>query len=170
MIGIYTFEQFLATSVVQILGAMAGAAIVWLAYLPHWAETEDKAAKLGIFCTAPAIRNYPANILCEIIGTFFLVFVIWMIFSKQVGAIPPGVGPYIVGVLIWLSASASAVRRGMPSTGPRPRSSPGSCDFAHCRQRRLRLGICLGSRRRSDHRRVGSLRRSFGSQHFLIIL
>ena len=78
MIGIYTFEQFLATSVVQILGAMAGAAIVWLAYLPHWAETEDKAAKLGIFCTAPAIRNYPANILCEIIGTFFLVFVIWM--------------------------------------------------------------------------------------------
>ena len=101
MIGIYTFEQFLATSVVQILGAMAGAAIVWLAYLPHWAETEDKAAKLGIFCTAPAIRNYPANILCEIIGTFFLVFVIWMIFSKQVGAIPPGVGPYIVGVLIW---------------------------------------------------------------------
>ena len=170
MIGIYTFEQFLATSVVQILGAMAGAAIVWLAYLPHWAETEDKAAKLGIFCTAPAIRNYPANILCEIIGTFFLVFVIWMIF--QAGRRD--------------SSRRRPVHRRRPDLGyrpqprrsdgvchqpgPRPRSSPGSCDFAHCRQRRLRLGICLGSRRRSDHRRVGSLRRSFGSQHFLIIL
>ncbi len=100
-VGIYTFEQFAATAVVQILGAMLGAAIVWLAYLPHWAETNNPAAKLGVFCTAPAIRNYPANFLCEIIGTFFLVFVIWMIFSKQVGAIPPGVGPYVVGILIW---------------------------------------------------------------------
>lgn len=101
LVGIYTAEQCAATAVVQILGAMCGAALVWLAYLPHWAETEDKAAKLGIFCTAPAIRCYPANLLCEIIGTFFLVFVIWMIFSKQVGAIPAGVGPYIVGILIW---------------------------------------------------------------------
>ena len=39
--------------------------------------------------------------LTEVIATFFLMFVIWMIFSKQVGAIPPGFGPYIVGVLIW---------------------------------------------------------------------
>lgn len=99
--GVYTFTQFVATAVAQILGAMAGAAIVWLAYLPHWAETKDPAAKLGIFCTAPAIRNAPANLLCEIIATFFLVFVIWMIFSNQVGAIPPGLGPYVVGILIW---------------------------------------------------------------------
>jgi len=101
MIGIYTVPQFFATSFVQILGGICGAAIVWLAYLPHWAETEDQAAKLGIFCTAPAIRNYPVNFLCEGIATFFLMFIIWMIFSKQVGVIPVGLGPYIVGVLIW---------------------------------------------------------------------
>lgn len=101
LVGIYTVPQFFATSLVQILGAMLGAAIAWLAYLPHWAETEDKTAKLGIFCTAPAIRNYPLNFLCEIIATFFLMFVIWMIFSKQVGTIPPALGPYIVGLLIW---------------------------------------------------------------------
>lgn len=83
MIGIYSVPQFFATSIAQILGGILGAAIVWLAYLPHWAETEDKPAKLGIFCTAPAIRNYPANFLCEFIATFFLMFVIWMIFSNK---------------------------------------------------------------------------------------
>lgn len=101
LIGIYTIPQFLATAAVQILGGICGAAVVWLAYLPHWAKTEDQAAKLGIFCTAPAIRNYPLNFLCEVIATFFLMFAIWMIFSKQVGVIPVGLGPYIVGVLIW---------------------------------------------------------------------
>ncbi|MCH4179435.1 MAG: aquaporin family protein [Megasphaera sp.] len=101
LIGIYTVPQFFATSLAQILGAIVGAAIVWLAYLPHWAETEDKAAKLGIFCTAPAIRNYPLNFLCECIATFFLMFVIWMVFSKQVGVLQPAMGPYIVGLLVW---------------------------------------------------------------------
>ena len=83
------------------IGGICGAALVWLAYLPHWAETEDKAAKLGIFCTAPAIRKYPLNFLCEMIASFFLMFIIWMIFSKQVGVIPAGMGPYIVGILVW---------------------------------------------------------------------
>ena len=76
LIGIYSVPQFFATSIAQILGGILGAAIVWLAYLPHWAETEDKSAKLGIFCTAPAIRNYPANFLCEFIATFFLLSLI----------------------------------------------------------------------------------------------
>lgn len=40
----------------QMAGAFLGAVLVWLAYLPHWEVTEDKGAKLGIFCTAPAIR------------------------------------------------------------------------------------------------------------------
>ena len=98
--GVYTFGQFITTSIVQILGGIAGAAIVWLCYLPHWAETPDPAAKLGIFSTAPAIRNAAANFLTEVIATFFLMFVIWMIFSGPVGAMVPGYGPYIVGILI----------------------------------------------------------------------
>ena len=39
MIGIYTWEQFAVTSVIQILGGICGAALVWLAYLPHWEKT-----------------------------------------------------------------------------------------------------------------------------------
>lgn len=101
MAGIYTPGQFIATSAVQLVGAIIGAAIVWLAYLPHWEETPDPATKLGVFATGPAIRNPVANFICETIATFFLMFVIWMIFSKPVGALVPGYGPYIVGVLIW---------------------------------------------------------------------
>ncbi len=58
----------------QLLGAFAGAVVVWLAYLPHWRVTEDAELKRAVFCTAPAIRNYPANFLCEVIGTFVLMF------------------------------------------------------------------------------------------------
>src|SRR5260221_1174635 len=57
----------------QMLGAFLGATIVWLAYLPHWPVTESPAAKLAVFCTAPAIRNTPANLVTEIIGAFVLV-------------------------------------------------------------------------------------------------
>lgn len=98
--GVYTFPQFIATSIVQILGGVAGGTIVWLAHLPHWAETESQPAKLGIFCTAPAIRNTFGNFLCEVIATFFLLFCIWTVFSTQVGTMSPGYGPYIVGILI----------------------------------------------------------------------
>ena len=98
--GVYNFQQFLATSVIQILGGVVGAAIVWLAYLPHFEKTQDKATKLGLFCTAPAIRCAWKNFLCEFIATFFLLFMIWAIFSKLNGPFVPGYGPYIVGILI----------------------------------------------------------------------
>lgn len=57
----------------QMLGAIVGAVLVWLAYLPHWAATEDDGAILGTFATGPAIRNYTANLVTEAIGTFVLV-------------------------------------------------------------------------------------------------
>lgn len=59
--------------VAQMAGAFVGAALVWLAYLPHWQATKDQAAILGTFATGPAIRKYPANLLTEMIGTFVLV-------------------------------------------------------------------------------------------------
>jgi glycerol uptake facilitator protein len=58
----------------EFAGAMLGATLVWAAYYVHWAETEDPGLKLSVFCTGPAIRNYPANVITEIIGTLVLVF------------------------------------------------------------------------------------------------
>ncbi|KEH98437.1 MIP/aquaporin family protein [Clostridium botulinum] len=83
--------------IAQMLGAMLGAALVWIAYLPHWSETKDPAVKLGVFCTAPAIRNSAANLITEIIGTFVLVFAILGL-SKAAQA--PGIGVYSVGLVI----------------------------------------------------------------------
>ena len=81
----------------QMIGAFLGAVIVWLHYLPHWAETEDKATKLGVFCTAPALRNTPANFISEVIGTFILVF---GILGLGAVAMAPGLNTLCVGLLI----------------------------------------------------------------------
>ncbi|HCS93390.1 MAG: MIP/aquaporin family protein [Bavariicoccus seileri] len=81
----------------QMLGAIVGAALVWLAYLPHWAETEDRGAILGTFATGPSIRNYPANVLTETIGTFVLVLAL-LAFSQN--AFADGVNVFAVGGLI----------------------------------------------------------------------
>jgi glycerol uptake facilitator protein len=86
----------------QMLGAIAGATLVWLHYLPHWKETPESGLKLACFCTAPAIRATISNLVSEIVGTFVLVFVVGAIFSRSVAASGPGaLGPYLVGSLVW---------------------------------------------------------------------
>ncbi|HUC55618.1 MAG TPA: MIP/aquaporin family protein [Candidatus Cybelea sp.] len=97
------FAKFAPYLAAQMLGAIVGAALVWLHHLPHWKETPDTAVKLGCFCTAPAIRNAATNLLSEIIATFVLVFLVGAIFSKSVSAAGPaaGLGPYLVGSLVW---------------------------------------------------------------------
>src|SRR2546427_13261706 len=97
------FAKFMPYLVAQLLGGIAGAALVWLHYLSHWKETPDAAAKLGCFCTGPAIRSFLPNMLSEIIATFVLVFVVGAIFSRKVAAGGPaaGLGPYLVGSPVW---------------------------------------------------------------------
>jgi glycerol uptake facilitator protein len=98
-----TFAKVVPYAIAQLLGAFAGATLVWLYFLPHWGETPDPGAKLACFCTAPAIRNFPSNLLCEVIGTFLLVLVVGAMFSKAVSVVGPtgGLGPYLVASLVW---------------------------------------------------------------------
>jgi glycerol uptake facilitator protein len=90
--------------IAQILGAFTGAFLVWLVYLPHWKETPDASAKLGVFCTAPAIRNIPANLLCETLVTMLLVIVGFSFGSKELApaGLAPGFSPWFWGVLVWV--------------------------------------------------------------------
>lgn len=87
----------------QILGALFGGVAVWLHYRPHWRLTDDKDAKLGCFCTAPAVYSPGWNLLSEIIGTFVLVLVATALFSKRIApaGVAPGLGPVLVGALVW---------------------------------------------------------------------
>ena len=83
--------------IAQFLGAFVGAVIVWLSYLPHWAETADPGLKLGVFSTAPAIYNTPANIITEIVGTFVLVFGVFGIIANDLAG---GLAPLLIGLLV----------------------------------------------------------------------
>jgi glycerol uptake facilitator protein len=83
----------------QMIGAFIGAVLVFLAYLPHWAETEDPGLKLAVFSTGPAIRNPGMNIVTEVIGTFILVFGILAILADQAVADNP-IWPLLIGFLV----------------------------------------------------------------------
>jgi len=109
-LGLATFGDFNWSKVpgyilAQTIGAFLGAILVWLAYLPHWAITEDKGAVRGVFCTAPAVRKLSSNLITEIIGTFVLVFGVLAI--PSVANLDPksgfskGLGPLLVGALVW---------------------------------------------------------------------
>lgn len=98
----YTLNKMLSFMLAQLAGAFVGAILVWLVYLPHWKETKDPHIKLMVFSTNPAIRAYPYNLLCEVIATAVLVLGVAAIFSKNAAALPvSGLGPFLVGVLVW---------------------------------------------------------------------
>jgi len=104
-IGKFAWGLVPAYIAAQMLGAFLGAAIVWLAYLPHWKETPDPAAKLAVFCTGPAIRNPLSNVITEVIGTAVLVLGVLAVLTPK--NLNPdygwnvGLGPALVGVIVW---------------------------------------------------------------------
>ena len=72
--GGLTWSQVIMFCIAQFIGAFIGAVLVYLTYYTHFESTEDHDAKLGTFCTIPAIRNYKWNFFTEFIGTFVLMF------------------------------------------------------------------------------------------------
>jgi glycerol uptake facilitator protein len=101
VLGTGDWSKFFVDVAAEVLGAFAGGVLVWLEYLAHWKETEEQQFKLGIFCTIPAIRNPGANFLSELIGTVMLIVGIGAIFAAPNAPFAGGLGPYIVGVLVW---------------------------------------------------------------------
>jgi len=96
------FSKFLPYLVAQVLGGLVGGILVWIHFMPHWAETPDAGSKLACFSTGPAIRNTPANIISEVIGTFLLVLIIASIVKTGPA---PGLVPFLVGATVWAIGS-----------------------------------------------------------------
>jgi glycerol uptake facilitator protein len=69
----------------QMLGAMFGAFLVWVAYKKHFDATVDGDSKLAVFCTAPNIRSPWYNLLTEIIGTYVLALAVLYMAQPEVG-------------------------------------------------------------------------------------
>ncbi len=69
----------------QVLGAMFGAVLVWLAYKKHFDATDDADSKLAVFCTMPNIRSYWYNVITEVIGTYVLALAVLYMAEPEVG-------------------------------------------------------------------------------------
>lgn len=84
--------------IAQFIGAFIGASLVLISYYDHFKLTEDKSIKLGVFCTAPEVRNLKSNFVTEFIGTFILMFAI-----LGIGEYPlaDGISPIAVGIIVW---------------------------------------------------------------------
>jgi glycerol uptake facilitator protein len=95
--GAGTFIKYI---VGEVLGACIGATLVFAAYYLHFRESEDPGLKLAVFSTGPAIRNYAANVVTEIIGTFVLVFGVLTIADAN-NKIVSGLTPLLIGLLVF---------------------------------------------------------------------
>ena len=86
----------------QMVGAMLGAVLCWLVYYAQFqanAEEEIAQPTLGIFSTAPAIRNPVANLVTEIIATIGLVLPI-LAFGLTKGLGESGTAVLVVAFLV----------------------------------------------------------------------
>lgn len=112
-IGEFSWAQVPGYIIAQMLGAMAGAVLVYLTYLPHWGITDDPTLKLAVFSTGPEVRDYPKNTVTEVIGTAMLLLGVLGITAGAGGAITGnaseqlaalygnGIAPLIVGLLVF---------------------------------------------------------------------
>lgn len=110
--GILSWGEAAIYVVAQFIGAMSGAFLVWLMYQDHFRQTDDAGAKQAVFCTSPAIRNLPVNLISEIIGTFVLIFAVFYLKGAEItdsqtpvglgsiGAIPVAFVVWVIGLAL----------------------------------------------------------------------
>lgn len=134
-IGAFPWSAVPGYVAAQTIGAIVGAALVWLLYLPHWDVTEDANLKLAVFCTGPAVRKPAANFLTETIATAAFVFAILGIGANAQTLAKPGdidlsvvfsnglqpllVGGLVLGVGLSLGGSTGYAINPARDLGPR---------------------------------------------------
>lgn len=119
--GDFPGDQVLGYMLAQFAGAFAGAVLTWLHYLPHWGKTQNPAAKLGVFCTGPAIRSAVPNLISEVIATVVLVFALLFIGANKyyMGLFPILVGALIVSIGVSLGGTTGFAINPARDLGPR---------------------------------------------------
>jgi glycerol uptake facilitator protein len=134
-IGAFQWSDVPGYIAAQMIGAFVGAALVWLIYLPHWSVTQNADLKLAVFCTGPAIRKLPANLLTETIATAAFVFAVLGIGANAQTLARPGdidlsivfsnglqpllVGGLVLGVGLSLGGSTGYAINPARDLGPR---------------------------------------------------
>jgi glycerol uptake facilitator len=113
VIGQFPVEQVANYVVAQMIGAILGAVVVWIAYRTHFEATPEPATQLAVFCTSPNIPSKIDNFVTEMIGTAMLLFGVLGIaanaheFVGEPGGVDlsvvfaTGLNPLLVGFLVW---------------------------------------------------------------------
>lgn len=83
----------------QLLGAAAGAFLVWLAYWPHFQITLESKTKLLCYSTKPALNRPLWNLLTEVIATFVLLFAVMAIIDPR-NRISGDLMPFLIGLTV----------------------------------------------------------------------
>ncbi|MCF6385748.1 aquaporin family protein [Mycobacterium sp. MBM] len=68
----------------QLSGGFIGAVLGWAAFKLQYDNNDDNSGTRGIFCTSPAIRGIPWNLVTEIIATFVLIF--WIMTNPDINS------------------------------------------------------------------------------------
>jgi len=79
----------------EMIGAIIGAVLAFIAYKKHFDQEAPGATKLAVFSTGPEVRSYGWNFITEVIATFVLVF-----FVVVSGKSPSGLGPLAVALIV----------------------------------------------------------------------
>lgn len=139
-LGKFSWSLVPAYIAAQMLGAMLGAFVVWLAYKQHFDATENIANKLAVFCTGPTIRHRWYNFLTEIIGTFVFILAVLFIVSPadklgSLNALP--VSLVVLAIGLSLGGPTGYAINPARDLGPRimhailPIKNKGTSDWAH---------------------------------------
>jgi glycerol uptake facilitator protein len=123
----------------QLLGAIVGAVLVWLHYLPHWERTTDPWSKLAVFSTGPAVRHTAGNLISEFIGTFVLLFGLSALGANRFaeGLNPIAVGALVLSIGLSLGGTTGYAINPARDLGPRiahallPIPGKGTSDWAY---------------------------------------
>lgn len=122
MAGKFSWSLVLPYIIAQLLGAMIGAFIVWLCYKQHFDQTTDADLQLGVFATAPSIRNVAHNFITEFIGTFIFILAVLCIVSpaNSLGALDAlPVALVVLGIGLSLGGPTGYAINPVRDLGPR---------------------------------------------------
>lgn len=98
----FSWKKTVPYCAAQILGAFAGAALVFLNYRPAFERFDPGLEKTaGIFCTFPAFPAIPATgFIDQVIGTALLLFLVFALTDERNHNIPGWVTPLLIGLLV----------------------------------------------------------------------
>lgn len=99
--GMFPWHEVVPYIVAQVIGAMIGQMIVYLAYRPYYQMTTDSGAIFGTFSTTNAANCKINGFTNEFIGSFILFFAALGITKSSLFVDNPGTAHMTLGFLVW---------------------------------------------------------------------